>query len=113
MPWSLPLAVADVAMVTFPEPRSVESVVAPIPLLVFDADPELIVKLVGSISHVPLLPCGASVVTMVPSAICTSIPEVSTKPPSPPSGALASSVPLTVVLPFSMSERRRIRPALF
>ena len=71
------------------------------------------VKPSGSISHVPLFPCVARVVTTVPSLMLTRPLEVSIKPPLPPSGALASRVPLTSVWPFSMSESSRMRPALF
>ena len=52
-PNSVPLA--DVAMVTLPVPKDVLSVSAPIPLTVDAPVPALMLKSVGSISHVPLL----------------------------------------------------------
>ena len=96
-PLLVPVGVGEVAMVTLFEPRALESVVAPIPLIVCAALPELIVKSVGSSSHVPLMPFGARVVTFAPSLTVTRLPEVSMNPPFPPLGALASRVPATEV----------------
>ena len=60
------------------------SVVAPMPLLLPEPEPLLIVKSVGSSSQVPNLPWGALVSTRVPSAITRLAADVSTNPPSPP-----------------------------
>ena len=68
---------------------------------------------VGSIAHAPVLPYVARVSIFAPSAILTAAPEVSTEPPSPLSGAEASSVPLTAVVPTLISESSTIFPALF
>ena len=58
---------------------------------------------VGSSSHCPALPFDAAAVIFVPGAIFTLAPEVSMRPPSPPLGAEASRVPLTLtVLPSSL-----------
>ena len=108
-------------MVTLPEPSAAVSVLPEIsPSGVPEVtDPPLSLAIVkslpggGSINHVPLFPWGARVVTTVPSLILTRLLEVSIKPPLPPSGALASRVPLTSTWPFSMSESSRMRPALF
>ncbi|MBB1629995.1 hypothetical protein A9975_03845 [Cupriavidus sp. UME77] len=52
----------------------------------------------GSISQFPVLPCGARVSTVALSTIFTCEPDVSTKPPSPPSlPPCALMVPSTVV----------------
>ena len=59
-----------------------ESVDAPIPEVVRASEPEAIVKSVGSKSHVPVLPFGAWVETLVVSAIFKFLPDVSTNPPS-------------------------------
>ena len=52
-------------------------------------------KSVGSISQVPWLPLAASVVIAASGRTVTWLALVSTKPPLPPCGALASSVPAT------------------
>ena len=70
------------------------------------------VKSTGSTNHLPVLPLGASVVIRVWSAILTRDADVSTKPPSPPWGALASSVPSTKVVPEVMSPINKMRPFL-
>ena len=72
--------------------------------------PAPMVKSAGSISHVPVSPPGASVVMRVSVAIFTVPAEVSMKPPSPPSGALASRTPPTFSTPLGMSPKRRIVP---
>ena len=108
-------------MVTSPEPSAAARVLPEISPSGMPAvtEPPLSLAIVksmpggGSINHIPLFPCGARVVTTVPSLILTRPLEVSIKPPLPPSGALASRVPLTRVWPFSMSESSRMRPALF
>src|SRR5450830_1203929 len=51
------------------------------------------VKSCGSISQVPVSPVGAAVLTLASLAIITCAADVSMKPPLPPLGALASSVP--------------------
>ena len=66
------------------------------------------VKSRGSMLYVPVLPAGAAVVMIAPSAILTFAAEVSIEPPSPPLGALASSVPVTSTAPLSMSPSRLI-----
>ena len=70
------------------------------------------VKSCGSISHVPVLPEGAFVVTRNPSFTVTFAADVSIKPPSPPLGAEASSLPPTMVSPYSMSDMSIMRPFL-
>ncbi|MCY1167072.1 hypothetical protein D9M73_70290 [compost metagenome] len=72
-----------------------------------------IVKSLGSISHLPVLPAEANVVTRTLSATLTWAALVSMKPPSPPLGALASSVPPTLTVPVCISPISRMRPALF
>ncbi|ESS13083.1 hypothetical protein MOLA814_02080 [Betaproteobacteria bacterium MOLA814] len=65
-----PVPLADVAMVTLPVPKEELSVSAPIPLTVDAPAPALMLKSVGSISHVPLLllvPGRAAVVITTPS----------------------------------------------
>ncbi len=64
----------------------------------------------GSSSQVPDLPCADWAVTMVPSATLTRAAEVSMKPPSPPLGAEASSLPPTLALPLCMSPISRMVP---
>ena len=95
----LPAVPASVAMETLPRPRLVESVPAPIPETVNAPLPDAMVKSTGSISQEPLLPLAAWVVMTAPSATLTWAAEVSTKPPSPPFGAEASSVPPTLTVP--------------
>jgi hypothetical protein len=68
------------------------------------------VKSTGSMVQVPVLPLGAAVVTFAVFATFTVAPEVSIVPPSPPFGALASSVPPTVTVPFCMSPSSLIVP---
>ncbi len=75
--------------------------------------PPPIVKSSGSISQLPVCPCGASVVTMAPLPIFTCAAEVSMKPPLPPPGALASSVPPRAMLPDCMSPISLITPPWF
>jgi len=67
-------------------------------------------NVVGSIVQVPVAPDSAAVVMMALPPILTVLPEVSIAPPLPPWGALASSVPLTVVTPPCVSARRLITP---
>ena len=102
--WMSPLpgtALLSVAISTLPPASAVCSVLAPIPLLVLAAEPALMVKSVGSISQVPDLPLGASVVTLTFSWMMTWEAEVSMNPPSPPkSPPLADSVPLMSALLF-------------
>ncbi|MNM69040.1 hypothetical protein D3C81_806240 [compost metagenome] len=81
------------------------------PLAVCAALPALMVKSVGSINHVPVLPFWAAVVTLAVSATCTWAPLVSMKPPSPPWGALASRVPSTCTVPPSKLPNRTILPS--
>ena len=71
---------------------------------------EAMVKSTGSSSQVPVRPLAALVSTTASEATFTLAPEVSTKPPLPPFGAEASSVPPTVVVPVFKSERRTILP---
>ncbi len=68
------------------------------------------VKSTGSMVQVPVRPWGAAVVMVELDAMSTVAAEVSTAPPSPPPGALASSVPLTFTAPLCMSPRRLITP---
>ena len=72
--------------------------------------PAPMVKSAGSISQVPAAPDGASVVMRVAAAMFTVRAEVSMKPPSPPSGALASRTPATLTVPLCMSPSKRITP---
>ncbi len=41
-------------------------------------------KWVGSSRQIPIAPCNARVLTLVPGATCNAFPEVSIKPPLPP-----------------------------
>ena len=70
-----------------------------------------IVKSTGSISQVPASPDAAAVVTMAVSATLTLAAEVSMKPPLPPTGALASSVPATLTVPALMPAIREMTPS--
>ena len=88
-------------------------VVAPIPLSVFSAVPELILKSVGSISHSPVLPLSDKVETFVPSVILTFAALVSINPPSAPFFPSAFSIPLILVSPNCMSPKRMISPLAF
>ena len=74
----LPAVEASVWMVTEVPARLVCSVVAPMPLMVCEPEPDAIVKSSGSISHSP-----APVLTLRPSSILTAAADVSTKPPLP------------------------------
>ena len=69
-----------------------------------------ILKSAGSINQVPLLPSSDTVDTLTPSIIFTWAALVSIKPPLPPSGAEASRVPLTSVVPSSMPLSKIILP---
>ena len=70
-------------------------------------------KSCGSISQVPVRPAAEAVVTRASALMLTCAAEVSIKPPSPPSGALASSVPRTSMVPVCMSPSSRIVPLRF
>ncbi|MCY1169228.1 hypothetical protein D9M73_92480 [compost metagenome] len=111
-PLSLPV-LASVCNVTLVVDRLADSVSAPMPLVVCVPLPDEMVKSVGSTSQVPVLPVSDRVLTRVPAATLTWAADVSMKPPSPPAGALASSVPATFTVPVSMSPISRMRPALF
>jgi len=63
-PLSLPV-LASVASVTLVVARLADSVLAPMPLLVWLPLPDEMVKSVGSISQVPVLPLSDRVVTRV------------------------------------------------
>lgn len=66
--------------------------------------------LVGSSSQVPVLPFAAEVTTDTSGLICRLPPEVSTKPPLPPSEPpFALKVPASVVVP---SDAMMISPPL-
>ena len=114
----LPAKPEQGAPVQFPAP-AVSSVTSLLSRALAIALPEMfpaksaIVMSTGSISHSPVLPCVARVVIFTSSFTMTRAAEVSMKPPSPPLGALASSLPPTSVSPCSMSERSRILPAWF
>ncbi len=96
-------------MATLPNSRLAESVAAPMPDVESVALPELMVKSVGSISHIPELPDLALVVTLTSAAMLTAGAEVSIWPPLPPFGADASSFPPTFIDPLP---RRKMRPFL-
>ena len=88
---------------TLPPSRLVESV-AP----VMSPPEAAMVRSFGSMSQVPDAPPSASVVTRAVSAMESAAPEVSTKPPVPPSPPFASPpfasiVPEKVVLPVAIS----------
>ena len=70
-----------------------------------------ITKSCGSISQLPVRPLAAAVVMTAPAAMFTFAAEVSMNPPSPPLGALASSVPVTLAVPLCMSPSSMIDPA--
>ena len=72
--------------------------------------PALTVKSVGSISHEPCWPLTALVVITAPAATVTFAADVSTKPPLPPLGALASSLPATAMRSLTMSPSNTILP---
>ena len=72
--------------------------------------PAPMMKSCGSISQVPTRPCGAAVLTRTSSRMLTRAADVSIKPPLPPLGALASSVPLTFSVPVCISPSRKISP---
>ena len=109
-PRSLPLAVAEVVMATLLVFRLFDSVVAPMLLLVRVPVPEAIVKLVGSINQLPVLPLAAAVVIWAPSATFTLAALVSIAPPLPSLGALASMMPPTVTVPASIPAIKLITP---
>ena len=110
----LPLVDASVAMLTLVLPlKALDKVLEPMPEVLRDALPAAIVKSIGSISQVPVLPVGAVVVTRVPSTIFTVEAEVSIKPPLPPSLALASSVPPTLTVPATIPASRMMMPSWF
>ncbi len=90
---------AAVSMVTLLTARLLSKVSAPILESVLSPVPSSIVKSVGSISHSPVLPVSDLVVTSVSASIFTFLPLVSIKPPSPASGAEASSFPLIFASP--------------
>ena len=75
--------------------------------------PVSMMKSCGSISHVPVRPAGAAVVMLTSGAMFTMAADVSMKPPLPPWGALASSVPPTFTVPSRMSPSSRIVPLRF
>ena len=58
----------------------------------------------------PVKPLGAAVVTFSASSMFTCAAEVSIKPPLPPVGALASSVPAALTVPLCMSPSNLIVP---
>ena len=97
---------------TLPPSKFVESV-APDRLLRAPSLASPILKSAGSINQVPLLPSVAKVVTFTESAICTCAAEVSIKPPLPPLGAEASSVPPTLVVPAVMPPSSMMLPSRF
>ena len=72
-----------------------------------------IVKSVGSIIQLPILPLIASVVIFALSAILTCDALVSIFPPFPPLGALASNVPLILLVPAVVPASKVITPFLF
>ena len=90
--------------------RLVLSVLAPILLVVDTPEPLLMVKLVGSISHSPLLPSAARVDTLAVSAMCTRAALVSMKPWVLLTALDVSSLPLSDTLPFCLSPNNRMRP---
>ena len=108
-PKSLPLA--EVVILISVLVRAFCSVVAPMLLPVNAPLPEAIVKLVGSINQVPVLPLAAFVVTIVLSATLTVAALVSIAPPLPPLGALASKVPATLTVPASIPPNKVMTPA--
>jgi len=72
-----------------------------------------IVKSAGSISQLPVFPLTASVVIFALSAILTCEALVSILPPLPPLGALALSVPPTLVVPDTIPANNVIFPPIF
>ena len=89
----LPAVEASVWIVTEPLPRAVCRVVAPMPLVVCEPLPELMVKSIGSISHRP-----PPVFTVKPPSILTTEADVSTKPPLP-----GSPLPRALIWPRATS----------
>ncbi len=91
-------------------------VTAPTPSAAVSAAPVMsppvaaIVKSYGSISQEPTCPFDAAVVIRAVSATLTCAAEVSMKPPLPPLGAEASSVPLILTVPFFLSASREMLP---
>jgi hypothetical protein len=98
-------------MLTLLLARLVLSVVAPMLLVVDVPEPLLMVKSVGSISQLPLLPSALRVKTLALSAMRTLAALVSTKPAfwfCPPE---ASSRPLSSSVPATLSPSKRMRPS--
>ena len=102
----LPVPVGAVAMATLPSSRLAERTDAPMPEVERAAVPLLIVKSIGSMSHVPERPSAALVVTLIPSSMLRTGAEVSISPPSPPAGADASSFPAAFIVPSLVSRMR-------
>ena len=107
-----PSVEASVWMVTEPPPRAVCNVVAPMPLVVWEPEPEAIVKSSGSISHSP-----PPVLSLKPSSILTAAADVSTNPPLPGVplpcaliSPLAFNSPL--ICPFSLTMAVTLPPAV-
>ena len=75
--------------------------------------PPPITKSCGSMSQLPAVPCAEAVVMRAESFTLTCAAEVSTKPPSPPTGALAFRVPFTFVVPLPMSAKSLMVPLTF
>ncbi len=98
---SVPAAVLMVTLLVTSRAESVAPEMLP---------PAPMVKSSGSMLQTPVSPMGAAVVTLAPSAMLTIAAEVSITPPSPPSGALASSVPATFTAPLCMSPIRLMEP---
>ena len=97
---------------TLPLPKFVDRV-APDRLLLAPSLASPILKSAGSINQVPLFPSIDKVVTLTSSAICTWAAEVSIKPPLPPSGAEASNVPPTLVVPAVIPPSSMMLPSRF
>ena len=105
MPVSAPVSVSTVTLlVSNKVPRAAPVMSPPV---------AAIVKSTGSINQVPVLPAGAAVVMRAVSASLTCAALVSIKPPLPPLGALASSVPPTCVVPAAMPPNKTMLPAWF
>ena len=122
------LALHDTASLTLtsPDPPAVppldKIVISPPPKFDDSAAPDIllrsplmaspILKSAGSINQVPLLPSVAKVITFTESSIFTCDALVSIKPPLPPSGAEASSVPPTLTVPDVMPPSSMMPPSL-
>ena len=98
---------ASVLIVTFVVTNCADSVAPEM------SPPAPIMKSLGSISQVPLVPSGASVVIRTLLAILSVAAEVSMKPPFPPLDALASSTPATSIVPLCRSPSSLISPLRF